>query len=187
MAHLLYTQKKYTNVCMQAGFVELIAHDVEQFTRLATYVHKHAAAFWYIHALPQGGDKVAELLYEQAGVNLSLQARDAVRVLIDQLLTDRVVHIFPQLMQALVRAADERRNSIRGNIFISHTLKEEHQQVVTAYFSWLLGKQVISPVIIDPALIAGIRFETTDYLWEHSVRQQLRAISAGIYEDRVWI
>ena len=114
MAQLLYTQKKYTNICMQSGFIELIADDSEHFARLAAYVHSHAAAFWYIHALPHGGEKVAELLYAQADVTLSPQARDAIQILIDQLLADRVIHIFPRLMQALVDIQYERKKSVRA-------------------------------------------------------------------------
>ena len=67
-----------------------------------------------------------------------------------------------------------RRNTITlFYVYSSIELLQEQKKVIKKFLHSLSGKRVICFYKIDTSLIAGIRLQSDDLLWENSIRQRL--------------
>lgn len=58
----------------------------------------------------------------------------------------------------------------------SHELSKDKIHVFQEYLARLSGKDILYEYGVDATLIAGIRMQSNQILWEHSIRNQLRAL-----------
>ncbi len=107
-------------------------------------------------------------------VSLNNQAFTA---LIDLLLKQRRSFLMQEIIEALILEYKKRAKLLDCTVYSAKSLTDEEQKRIVLQASKLLGYTIIPTWIIDPSLIAGIRFETADYVFDHSIRHKLNVLA----------
>jgi len=94
------------------------------------------------------------------------------------LIEHKRVLLVPACVEELCLLFEQRENIQRFTVASSHELDEKSKACIKEYLERNTGKNVIQDDVLDNRLIAGIRLQSDDYIWEYSVRKQLRALSS---------
>jgi F-type H+-transporting ATPase subunit delta len=97
--------------------------------------------------------------------------------LLDLLLDQRRSFLLPKIMAALIQEYKKRAGLLDCTIRSAQPLSDAEQKQIIEHASQILGYTLLPTWIIDPSLIAGIRFETTEYLFDHSILNKLNALA----------
>ena len=68
--------------------------------------------------------------------------------------------------------------SIDFSIKSAHHLDPKQITSIKQFLGRLVGKNIIATPAIDTSLIAGLRLQSNNNMWEYSVRKQIQALSA---------
>lgn len=85
-----------------------------------------------------------------------------------------------EVVQQIIAVYQERHGIVEAQLKTAQPLSAEQQKFIEQYLCTSTAKKVHLTQEIDQTLIAGIRVESAQWLWEYSVAQQLRAIRALI-------
>lgn len=94
------------------------------------------------------------------------------------LIAHKRVQLVPACSEELCLLFEQREGIQRFVVSSSHELDVKSLALIKEYLEHTTGKTVIEEVVIDKRLIAGIRLQSDDYIWEYSVRKQLRTLSS---------
>jgi F0F1-type ATP synthase delta subunit len=94
------------------------------------------------------------------------------------LITHKRVLLVPACIEEICLLFEQRKNIQRFVISSSHELDVQSLALIKDYLERETGKTVIEEVVLDKRLIAGIRLQSDDYIWEYDVRKQLRTLSS---------
>lgn len=84
----------------------------------------------------------------------------------------------PAVFMWIMQLYKEQINSIEFSITTTHTLDTQEIEVIKKFLSYVTHKKIIGKPLIDTSLIAGLRLQSNDYLWEYSIRKQIKALQA---------
>lgn len=84
--------------------------------------------------------------------------------------------LLPDIMRHVFELYKRQHQLLFCTIKTSHELSEDQKDVLVAFVGEISGEEVVFSVKIDRSLIAGIRVEGDEMVWESSVARQLRAI-----------
>lgn len=67
----------------------------------------------------------------------------------------------------------------------AYTLSDQQQKACSTFLSTTIHKKIIAEYVHDESLIAGIRMQSNESLWEHSIKKQLRELchTVGLVEE----
>lgn len=85
-----------------------------------------------------------------------------------------------EVVEQIIAVYQERHGIVEAQLKTAQPLSAEQQRFIEQYLCTSTAKKVRLTQEIDQTLIAGIRVESAQWLWEYSVAQQLRAIRALI-------
>jgi F0F1-type ATP synthase delta subunit len=92
-----------------------------------------------------------------------------------QLLTDHQrLSLFPLVIWYVTVVYGQRHALLLVTLRSSLALTQEYTDILKGFLSKQTGCHIIATPLVDSALIAGIRMESSTYLWEHSIAQRLR-------------
>lgn len=81
--------------------------------------------------------------------------------------------LLADVLHAIGKEHERRSGVIAFTITVSHDISPQKLDVITEFLKRHTGHTVVCEVKKDPSLIAGIRMQSNDLLWEHSVRKNL--------------
>jgi F-type H+-transporting ATPase subunit delta len=84
----------------------------------------------------------------------------------------------PAVLSSIIQLYKKQTNSIEFFIKSTHNLNEQHIELVKQFLGQLLNKNIIGTPSIDTSLIAGIRLQSDNYLWEYSIRKHIQTLHA---------
>ena len=84
----------------------------------------------------------------------------------------------PEVLSCIIELYKKQTNSIEFSIKASHSLNEQQIESVKQFLAQLLNKNIIGTASVDPSLIAGMRLQSSNYLWEYSVRKHIKNLQA---------
>ena len=84
----------------------------------------------------------------------------------------------PAVLLAITQLYKEQTNSIEFSIHSTHNLNDQQIESIKHFLGKLLDKNIITTTLKDDSLIAGIRLQSNDYLWEYSLRKHLKTLQA---------
>jgi len=94
------------------------------------------------------------------------------------LITHNRSFYIPAVLSSITQLYKEQTNSIEFSIKSTQNLNEKQIESIKHFLRQLLGKNIISTPSIDNSLIAGLRLQSSDYLWEYSIRKHIQALHA---------
>lgn len=114
-------------------------------------------------------------LYEKLAHIFSL---DALRIdlLVKLLLSHGRLVLFSDVMRHLFELYKKQGQFLFCTIKASHELSVDQKEILATFVGRLSEKEIVFSVTIDRSLIAGVRIEGDEMVWESSVARQLRII-----------
>lgn len=97
--------------------------------------------------------------------------------LIYLLLKQRRAFLLQDIIDAIIQEYKKRARLLDCTIKSAQPLSAEEQKRIVQQASQILGYTIVPTWIIDPSLIAGIRFETAEYIYDHSIRHKLNVLA----------
>ena len=96
--------------------------------------------------------------------------------IISLLITHNRSFYIPAVFSSIIQLYQEQTNSIEFSIKSTQNLNEKQIESIKRFLGQLLDKNITSTTSIDTSLIAGLRLQSDDYLWEHSVRKHIQTL-----------
>jgi len=93
------------------------------------------------------------------------------------LLEDARIFLLPVVYEALIRQSNIQAGRIPCTITSAGQLSDTQQHLCKQFVAGISGQKPLIEWAVDPALIAGIRFQTEDWLWEDSLDARLRSLA----------
>lgn len=84
----------------------------------------------------------------------------------------------PEVLLWITLIYKDQINSVTFSIQSAHELDNQQLESIKQFLSYLTHKKIIAVPLINTSLIAGLRLQSNEYLWEYSVRKQIKAVQA---------
>jgi ATP synthase F1 delta subunit len=84
----------------------------------------------------------------------------------------------PDVLWFIIELYKEQTNSVDFSIKSTQSLDKKQIESIKRFLGRLLNKNIIATPVIDPSLIAGLRLQSNNNLWEYSVRKQIQTLRA---------
>ncbi len=88
---------------------------------------------------------------------------------------DRSFYI-PDVLFCIIKLYNNQTNNVEFSLKSAHNLHEKQIESIKKFLGQLLNKNITGTPSLDPSLIAGLRLQSDDYLWEYSVRKHLQTL-----------
>lgn len=96
------------------------------------------------------------------------------------LLASQRMYLLPFILKAIIKGYRELHAYTTGTLASSHPLTDEQKKILHHLFEKKIGTTLMLEYSVVPELIAGIRFQTDELVWEYSVDKQLRDIERSL-------
>jgi ATP synthase F1 delta subunit len=100
--------------------------------------------------------------------------------LLEVLAKHQRLFLFSLVMQELCNEYRKRNNIVKVVVQSTVILKQDQVTCIREFLERITGKHVYGTFVVDKKLIAGIRLQSTTFLWERSLRQRLRDIEHSV-------
>lgn len=84
----------------------------------------------------------------------------------------------PEVLSWITQLYKEQINSMEFSIKTADEIDDKQLEVMKQFLGRLTHKKIIGTPSLDPSLIAGLRLQSNEYLWEYSIRKQIHALQA---------
>lgn len=85
--------------------------------------------------------------------------------------------LFSSILSTIVQIYQKNHNIIQVIIYTASVVSEETLIIIKNFIAAKTKKKVIASHVINKELIAGIRIESNQFVWDYSVKKQLQNIS----------
>lgn len=96
--------------------------------------------------------------------------------LINVLIKHKRLLFFPQVLQDICCLYFVKNNILEVTIFTADVLEQEELRQFELFFAKLSEKKIISTLVLDKSLIAGICMQSDLFLWEYSIANRLKKL-----------
>jgi F-type H+-transporting ATPase subunit delta len=135
--------------------------------------HKHILLFLQ---LPQFDHERKKSMVADLIGHFSLP--DQLSAIILLLITRNRSFYIPDVLTSINELYKKQTNCIEFSLKSAHNLNSTHIESIRQFLKRLLDKNIITTSSIDTSLIAGIRLQSNDYLWEYSIRKHIQTLHA---------
>ncbi len=101
---------------------------------------------------------------------------DSLKHLFYLVLKNKHIFLAADILRDIYGLYKKEHNIAELHVSSSHDITDEQLRDIEQFFVKLSGQDVVLRHTVDPLLIAGIRMQTENFLWESSIAQQLRNI-----------
>ncbi len=153
-------------------------HDYEYAGELRTFFIKHRSALGLLNVPILEPAKMHMLVDSLAN---GFHAAEFFKRLLLLLIRHRRVLALPSILHHIRELYCHREHMVEFTIASSHELDKSERNVLIKLLAQATGKRIRSTYRIDPQLIAGVRMQSDNLGWEHSVRKQLRDVKYSTF------
>ncbi|HSC25271.1 MAG TPA: F0F1 ATP synthase subunit delta [Candidatus Babeliales bacterium] len=165
--------KKYATAFIKVFFTSITFADINRIEKAQKFLQTHKRTLFFLQ-LPQFDHKIREAMVADL-VNyfsLPMQLSTIILLLIDH---NRSYYI-PEVLSFIIILYREQTGSIQFVCTSSQVLNEEQIESIKKFLERYIHKNITCVQSINPSLIAGIRLQSNNYLWEHSVYKHIQAL-----------
>ena len=165
--------KKYAKAFMAVFPKACTFADIGKITKAQQFLRKHKQTLLFLQ-LPQFDQKRKKSMVLDLIGHFSLPQHLAAIILL-LLSHDRAFDI-PEVLSCIVELYKEQSNSIEFSLKSPQHLNDKQIESIKNFLGQSLHKNIIATQSLDPSLIAGLRLQSNDYLWEYSVRKHIKTL-----------
>jgi len=92
------------------------------------------------------------------------------------LVKDNRSFYIPDVLFCINQLYKKQTNSITFSLTSAHALNEQQIEAIKRFLEKLIHKNIIAEPSVDRSLIAGLRLQSSEYLWEYSIRKHLQTL-----------
>lgn len=166
-----HTANKYAKAFMAVFPKSLTFADIKKIEIAQKFLQTHKQILLFLQ-LPQFDYERKKSMVADLIGHFSLPENFAKIILL--LITHNRSFYIPAVLLCIVELYKIQINSIEFSIKSAHNLSEKQIETTKQFLGQLLGKNIIGTVSTDPSLIAGLRLQSNEYLWEYSVRKHIK-------------
>jgi F-type H+-transporting ATPase subunit delta len=82
----------------------------------------------------------------------------------------------PDVLLCINQLYKQHTNSMCFALKSAHALHAQQIEVIKRFLEKLIHKNIIAEPSVDRSLIAGLRLQSNEYVWEYSVRKQIQTL-----------
>lgn len=172
--------KKYAQAYIKEYQDTLGIDEVKNFKVVIQFFRQHHNFLSIMSILVGKEDGFENLLHE---LQSHFLLPKSIKKLISVLVEHKKLHILAQVLQDIYCLYMLNNNLLEVTITTAEPLEEEQKQRFEEFFKKLSGKNIMSNVILDESLIAGIRMQSDLFLWEYSIKSRIAKISRNMLEE----
>ena len=163
--------QKYARAFLNIFKSDINSEFIEKTFNLYKFLREHKESEVYLRLSAITNQKKKQVLVKLLE-SFELENSSLVK-LIDTLIAKNRVYIISDILKYIVKIANQQNNIVKADFRFSHQLPDATKQSIERFFEKKLKKKIIYNYILDKSLIAGVRLNTDNYLWQYSIRQQL--------------
>lgn len=150
---------------------------VESAITLDRFFKKQKALFLLLHA-----PTISASLKLKALNNLfdKLMIDDKIRILVRMLLEHQRLYLLRHVMHHIIDEQRMRNNIVLFTISSSRLLTSQEQEYIIEFLAAQTNAHVSADFIVNPELIAGVRAQSSTFLWERSISHYLQHIKQTV-------
>ena len=165
--------KKYAQAFMDVFPKSFAFSDVKKIETAQKFLQTHKRTLFFLQ-LPQFDQERRKSMVADLIDYFSLPHAFAAIILL--LIEHGRSFYIPDVLSWITQLYKEHINSIEFSIQSAQNLNEKHVESIKQFLGRLLTKNIIGIPSVDTSLIAGLRLQSSDYLWEYSIRKQIKAL-----------
>ncbi len=167
--------KKYAHAFYTVFPQSLTLSDVEKIESACHFLQTHKRTLFFLQ-LPQFDQKRRDAMVADLVSHFSLPEHCASLLLL--LIKHNRSFYIPDVLWFIAQHYKEQTNSVDFSITSAHHLDGKQIESIKQFLQQRVRKNIIQTTHVDPSLIAGLRLESSNLLWEYSVRKQINALRA---------
>lgn len=167
--------KKYATAFMNVFPKAFTLADIGKIENAQQFLQKNKRTLFFIQ-LPQFDDaRKKSMIIDLVGhFSLPPMCKNLFLLLIAH---NRSFYI-PDVLWFVSELYKKQTNSVDFSIKSAHALDQQQYESIKQFLGRLMNKNIIATPMIDTSLIAGLRLQSNNNLWEYSVRKQIRTLRA---------
>lgn len=166
-----YVAKKYAQAYMNVQGNLLTLPDYEAIKKASNGLlkNKRLIFFWRLSSIEP---VIKALSIEQVSKKYNLPA--SIKKLCHFLLEHNRLFLIPLVLEKIGYLYEQLHNIEVFNIMSAQQLNEKELATLHHFLSQHLAKNVLYTQVVEPKLIAGIRMQSNNFLWQHSIATNIR-------------
>lgn len=169
--------KKYAKAYVQEYGDSLTLQDIEHMKSAMSFCREHHNFMSLVSLLTSKQVQRHELV-DDMFEHFSLP--ETLKKLVDLLVARKKLSLFAYVLQDICCLYLNSHNLLELTIYTATDLTPEERQKFEQFFIKLSEKKIISRVVKDETLIAGVRMQSDVFLWEHSIAARIRLLSQQV-------
>lgn len=165
--------KKYAKAFMAVFPKACTFADIGKITKAQQFLRKHKQTLLFLQ-LPQFDQKRKKSMVLDLIGYFSLPHELSSLILL--LLSHNRSFDIPEVLSCITELYLEQNNSIEFSLKSTQHLNDKQVETIKNFIRKSLNKNIIAIQAVDPSLIAGLRLQSKDYLWEYSVRKHIKSL-----------
>lgn len=165
--------KKYAKAYMAEFGSQLQLSDINAMKSVIRFFKRHHNFMSLVNLLVESEraeNVVLDELFDQFLLPTNLKK------LIDLLIVHKRLTLFSEVLSDVCCLFFQYNNILEVTIATAIPLENNEREKFENIFKKLSGKTIVSSVVHDPSLIAGVRIQSDLFLWEYSIAARLRKL-----------
>jgi F-type H+-transporting ATPase subunit delta len=167
--------KKYAKAFMAVFPKSFTLNDIGKIEATYFFLQKNKRTLFFLQ-LPQFDEQRKESMIADLIGYFALP--HAFTQLFMLLITHNRSFYIPDVLWFMIELYKEQTNSVSFSLQSPHSLDHQQIESIKQFLGRLVGKNIIATTMVDPSLIAGLRLQSNNNLWEYSVRKQIQSLRA---------
>ncbi len=167
---------KYARAFQHVYATRLTSNDIDAMQKTIALLAHKKDALSYLKIIPGSLTSIVDALKNF----LAVQNLSVLNGMVDLLASHKRLALLVDIMKALCELYNDEHNKIVFTIISAEELTQKHKKDIHSFLEHHFHKNVTLNYRIDKKLIAGIRIESQDFLWEYSVEAHLRNIGQSL-------
>ena len=165
--------KKYAKAFLHCFSSQITFADITKIAIAQQFLQDHRRTLFFLQ-LPQFNEAIRLSMVEDL-VHYFLLPQQCITIFL-LLISHNRSFLIPEVLSYIVLLYKEKNNVIDFSIKSSHFLDEKQKDIIKLFLDKNSGKKSMCTYVKDKNLIAGIRAQSIEYVWEYSIRKQLDSL-----------
>jgi ATP synthase F1 delta subunit len=165
--------QKYAKAFMALFPKSVTFADIGKIKIAQQFLQKHKQALLFLQ-LPQFNHTTKKSMIADLISHFSLPEQLSAIMLL--LVKHNRSFYIPDVLFCINQLYKQQTNSMIFSFKSAHTLGEQQIDTIKRFLEKLVHKNIIAEPSLDRSLIAGLRLQSNEYLWEYSVRKHLQSL-----------
>lgn len=163
--------KKYAQAFMSVYPKAFAFNDIKKIESARTFLQNHKRTLFFLQ-LPQFDTERKKSMIADLVDYFSLPHSFSAIILM--LIQHNRTSYIPSVFYWIIQLYYTQINAVAFSITSAHELNSDQVDSMEKFLEQSLHKKIIGTPLVNKSLIAGVRLQSNDYLWEYSVRKQIR-------------